>query len=102
MLWCTVDFMRIVSIKQLEARLSEYVRVARAGETVLVSDRDDFVAELGPMRRQTQVPGKVEAVLEQLAVRGIVSRACEMKKNWSWKPIPLGLSEQALSKILGH
>ena len=40
--------MRSVSIKLLKNRLSEYIRLAAAGETVLVTDRDRVVAELGP------------------------------------------------------
>lgn len=40
--------MRAVGIKALKNRLSEYVKVAAGGETVLVMDRDRIVAELGP------------------------------------------------------
>ena len=42
--------MRSVGIKALNSRLSEYVRLAASGETVLVTDRDRVVAELGPPR----------------------------------------------------
>jgi prevent-host-death family protein len=40
--------MRSVGIKTLKNKLSEYVRLAAAGETVLVTDRDRVVAELVP------------------------------------------------------
>ena len=40
--------MRAVGLKVLKNRLSEYVRLAAGGETVLVTDRDRVVAELGP------------------------------------------------------
>ena len=40
--------MRSVGIKTLKNRLSEYLRLVAAGETVLVTDRDRVVAELGP------------------------------------------------------
>jgi len=40
--------MRAVGVKVLKNKLSEYVRLAAAGETVLVTDRDRIVAELGP------------------------------------------------------
>ena len=40
--------MRAVGIKTLKNKLSEYVRAAADGETVLVTDRDRVVAELGP------------------------------------------------------
>jgi prevent-host-death family protein len=40
--------MRVVGLKVLKNRLSEYVRIAAAGERVLVTDRDRVVAELVP------------------------------------------------------
>lgn len=42
--------MRAVGIKTLKNKLSEYVRLVASGETVLVTDRDRVVAELGPPR----------------------------------------------------
>jgi antitoxin (DNA-binding transcriptional repressor) of toxin-antitoxin stability system len=41
---------RSVGLKVLKNRLSEYVRLAAGGETVLVTDRDRVVAELVPPR----------------------------------------------------
>jgi antitoxin (DNA-binding transcriptional repressor) of toxin-antitoxin stability system len=38
--------MRAVGLKVLKNRLSEYVRMAANGETILVTDRDRVVAEL--------------------------------------------------------
>ena len=40
--------MRAVGLKILKNKLSEYVRLAANGETVLVTDRDRVVAELVP------------------------------------------------------
>jgi antitoxin (DNA-binding transcriptional repressor) of toxin-antitoxin stability system len=40
--------MRSVGLKVLKNKLSEYVRIAASGETVLVTDRDRVVAELVP------------------------------------------------------
>jgi antitoxin (DNA-binding transcriptional repressor) of toxin-antitoxin stability system len=45
--------MRVVGIKMLKNKLSEYVRIAAGGERVLVTDRDRVVAELGPPREGT-------------------------------------------------
>jgi antitoxin (DNA-binding transcriptional repressor) of toxin-antitoxin stability system len=41
---------RSVGIKTLKNNLSEYVKLASGGETVLVTDRDRVVAELSPPR----------------------------------------------------
>jgi antitoxin (DNA-binding transcriptional repressor) of toxin-antitoxin stability system len=42
--------MRAVGLKVLKNKLSEYVRLAASGETVLVTDRDRVVAEIVPPR----------------------------------------------------
>jgi prevent-host-death family protein len=42
--------MRSVGLKTLKNKLSEYVRLAARGETILVTDRDRVVAEIVPPR----------------------------------------------------
>jgi antitoxin (DNA-binding transcriptional repressor) of toxin-antitoxin stability system len=92
--------MKSVGIKQLKARLSEYVRMARAGELILVSDRDEVVAQLGPVRHQPPAPGSVNDLLDQLAKRGQVTRAAQPKAGWSWSPRPLGLPDATVAQLL--
>jgi prevent-host-death family protein len=41
--------MEIVGIKTLKAQLSAYVAKARRGERVIITDRGEEVAELGPL-----------------------------------------------------
>jgi prevent-host-death family protein len=65
---------RKVGIKVLKNKLSEYVRAAEAGETVLVTDRDRVVAELIPPR-QRDGGASEEAILEQGAREGWLTRA---------------------------
>lgn len=59
--------MRSVGIKTLNNRLSEYIRLAASGETVLVTDRDRVVAEIGPPK-ETRSPFLADAMLAE-AVR---------------------------------
>jgi antitoxin (DNA-binding transcriptional repressor) of toxin-antitoxin stability system len=59
--------MRAVGIKELKNRLSEYVRIAAAGERVLVTDRDRVVAEL--IAPQAGTPETVSDVALAEAVR---------------------------------
>jgi antitoxin (DNA-binding transcriptional repressor) of toxin-antitoxin stability system len=40
--------MRSVGLKILKNKLSEYVRLAAGGETILITDRDRVVAEIVP------------------------------------------------------
>ena len=42
--------MRTVGLKILKNKLSEYVRLAAAGETIVVTDRNRVVAEIVPPR----------------------------------------------------
>jgi prevent-host-death family protein len=54
--------MRSVGLKVLKNKLSEYVRLAERGETVLVTDRNRVVAELVPPQpRQDLSDGDVLA-----------------------------------------
>ena len=59
--------MKAVGLKVLKNKLSEYVRLAERGETVLVADRDRVVAELVPPER-TRSPVLADALLAE-AVR---------------------------------
>jgi antitoxin (DNA-binding transcriptional repressor) of toxin-antitoxin stability system len=62
--------MRSVGLKVLKNKLSEYVRLAAAGETVLVTDRDRVVAELVPPqpgRHTTEADFLAELVRQGLA-----------------------------------
>jgi antitoxin (DNA-binding transcriptional repressor) of toxin-antitoxin stability system len=59
--------MRAVGIKLLKNKLSEYIRLVRAGETVLVTDHDQVVAELVPP--QPERGGNLADVLLAEAVR---------------------------------
>jgi antitoxin (DNA-binding transcriptional repressor) of toxin-antitoxin stability system len=66
--------MRAVGIKVLKNKLSEYVRLAAAGETVLVTDRDRVVAELVPPR-----VGRAERLLDARLAEAV-------RKGWIVPP----------------
>jgi antitoxin (DNA-binding transcriptional repressor) of toxin-antitoxin stability system len=66
--------MRAVGLKVLKNKLSEYVRLAQGGETILVTDRDRVVAELVPPR-QGRSPSVADAVLVELVRQGWVTPA---------------------------
>ena len=44
--------MHTVGLKTLKNKLSEYVRLAASGETVVITDRNRIVAEIVPPRRE--------------------------------------------------
>lgn len=60
--------MQSVGLRDLKNRLSEYVRKARSGEAVLVTDRGEIVAELvppGPNGNEPGIPSSLVAVAKQ-------------------------------------
>jgi antitoxin (DNA-binding transcriptional repressor) of toxin-antitoxin stability system len=66
--------MRAVGIKALKNKLSEYVRLAAAGETVLIADRDQVVAQLGPPEAGRS-GGVADALLADAVRRGLITPA---------------------------
>jgi len=66
--------MQSVGVKALKDRLSEYVRAAAAGETVLVTDRGRVVAELIAPRVHPDA-SPVEQRLGELMREGLLSPA---------------------------
>lgn len=92
--------MKSVGIKELKARLSEYVRMVKAGDTVLVTERDEVVAELRPVRRRAAPAETREEVLDALAEAGEITRASLPKGKWTWKVRGLGLPAGTAQRIL--
>jgi len=64
--------MKTVGVRELKNRLSEYLREVRRGESVLVTDRGEVVAEFSPPRHGAVDPGVPSALLA-LAKRGLAT-----------------------------
>lgn len=81
--------MRSVGIKALKAHLSRYIDLVRKGEVVLVTDRDEVVAEI---RLPSQlVPSKVsrwDLAMQEEARRGSVILAKRQKSVITTLPTP--------------
>ena len=92
--------MKAVGIKQLKAHLSQYIREVRGGETVLVTDRDEVVAEIRPAHRQPRPAESIDEILDRLAEEGQVTRASVPKGNWVPKFKGAGLPSEEVDKIL--
>ncbi len=72
--------MRSVGIKVLKNKLSEYVRLAAGGETVLVTDRDRVVAEIGPPG-PTRSPMLSDALLLEAVRQGWISPPVSVRRG---------------------
>jgi antitoxin (DNA-binding transcriptional repressor) of toxin-antitoxin stability system len=74
--------MKAVGVRALKAKLSEYLRLVKAGETILVTERDEVVAELRPARRQAPTTSTLADYLETLADRGEARLRTEEPRSW--------------------
>lgn len=86
--------MRTVGLKILKNKLSEYVRLAAAGETVVITDRGRVVAEIVPPRPRQ------ESVIERGVREGWI-RPATRGANWPppRKPV-VGLTlEQLMAEL---
>lgn len=94
--------MLAVGVKELKAKLSEYLRSARAGETVLVTDRGRVVAELGPPsgRAREAASSGIDALLADLEARGEATPARLPKAGWRWEPKGVTLPPESAARIL--
>lgn len=91
--------MRTVGIRELKARLSEYVRAVHAGETIRITYHDEVVAELGPPR-EAAAAGELETRLQALEAAGTVTRARLPRQGWTWRAAGLGLPSGTAERLL--
>jgi len=70
--------MRSVGIKVLRNKLSEYIRLASQGETILVTDRDRVVAEIS-----SPSPGRGETLTDAVL-------AAAVREGWITPPLARG------------
>ena len=83
--------MPTVGLKVLKNKLSEYIRRAAAGETVVVTDRNRIVAEIVPPRQP-----RPESVIERGVREGWIRPAIRAA-NWPPPPKPIkGLTFEQL------
>ena len=85
---------RVVGLKILKNRLSEYVRLASGGETFLISDRDKVVAELIPPQatRSRSLP---DALLADAVRTGLITPALRPNAPLS-DPLPVAPLDQIM------
>ena len=92
--------MRTVGLRELKNQLSDYVRRVRAGETILVTDRGEVVAEIRP-------PGRAEADtslppgLLEMARKGLV-RIGGVNDPSAYHRMPALLSAEEVSELLNE
>ena len=94
--------MRSVGIKALKAHLSRYIDLVRKGEVVLVTDRDEVVAELRlPSQPVPSNVSRFELALQEEARRGSVKLA-KRKKTLLTGPPPANPTPVDMQQILAE
>jgi antitoxin (DNA-binding transcriptional repressor) of toxin-antitoxin stability system len=85
-----------VGIKNLKNNLSAYIRRVRKGVRVLVTDRDEVVAELG--RPQSDIAGSSNPLLAEWIAAGQLRPALRPKKRLPASPVrlPAGTARRIL------
>ena len=94
----TLGCMRSVGIKVLNSRLSEYVRLAASGETILVTDRDRVVAELGPLR-EIRSPILADAFLADAVRSGVLTPPALDASGPPPTPAPVARLDEILDEL---
>lgn len=90
--------MRAVGIKVLNSRLSEYVRLAAAGELILVTERDRVVAEIGPPRERRS-PVLADAMLAEAVRQGWLTPPALRESGPPPTPEPVTTLRELLSAL---
>ena len=90
--------MRSVGLKTLNNQLSRYVRMAAAGETVLVTDRDRVVAEIVPPR-QERSPFLADAMLADAVRKGWLTPPAAKGPEAPAKPPPIMSLDELLEDM---
>jgi antitoxin (DNA-binding transcriptional repressor) of toxin-antitoxin stability system len=67
--------MKTVNVAELKDRLSHYLRLVRAGEAILVRDRERVIARIEPAGDAAAVEGDDEERIADLERRGVLRRA---------------------------
>ena len=94
----TLPCIRSVGINVLNSRLSEYVRLAAAGETILVTDRDRVVADLGPIR-EARSRVIADAVLTDAVGSGVLTPPAFSGLEPPQVPFPVAPLEEIRSEL---
>ena len=90
--------MKSIGIKALNSKLSEYVRLAASGETILVTVRDQVVAELGPLR-ETRTPLLADAFLADMVRSGSLTPPVLAAAGPPPKPPPVAPLNEVLAEL---
>lgn len=90
--------LKTVGIKDLKNNLSAYLREVRAGSSILVTDRNDIVAELHEPYGRPALPGQANPLLLSWAEAGMITLPVIEKQPLELSPVrlPAGTAQSLL------
>ncbi len=92
---------KVVGVKALKAKLSEYLRAVKAGDVFLITERDEVVAELRSANQPFLSDAETSS-LDALSATGEVTLPAAPKPGWTWRTAGLGLAAPLASDLLEH
>jgi antitoxin (DNA-binding transcriptional repressor) of toxin-antitoxin stability system len=96
-----ISAMKTAGVRELRNRLSEYLREVKGGETVLVTDRGEVIAELRPpgANAEAEVPPD-ELGLRRMIAEGRVRPPTNPDAPWPPPPVVTPLTADEFSALL--
>ena len=90
--------MKTVGIRELKNKISEYLKAVRSGESVLVTDRGEAVAEICPLG-YSPLPKDLPYGLVEMFKKGRLTLGAPNDKD-AYPVLPPALSGRSASRLL--
>jgi antitoxin (DNA-binding transcriptional repressor) of toxin-antitoxin stability system len=81
--------MKVINVSELKANLSKYLRMAARGTRIVVKDRDEPIAQIGPL------PVQIQSWRTRLVESGRLRPGTQQWKRLSISPLPQPVDIQA-------
>jgi prevent-host-death family protein len=88
---------KLVGSRELKTRLGTYLEQVRRGDTIIVTDRGEPIAELRPITAATD---PLDAALDRLASEGLITRASRKGPPTGFRPVRLPAGSSLTDAIL--
>mgnify|MGYP001573499302 CR=1 FL=1 len=91
--------MRAVGVKKLKAKLSEYLRIVKTGESVLVMEHDQVVAEIAPPGKNVANARATDDQLLALVESGVLTAPTRSIGEFQFSDRPAGLKREDVDAL---
>lgn len=88
-----------VGSRELKTRLGTYLERVRRGETIVVTDRGEPIAELRPIAEPVD---RLEAALRRMEAEGLVTRPTKKGPLTPFKPIKLPPGTPSIAEAIAE